>query len=73
MKKIKEALISFAVGFTAAFVGNAAVVYGWNYFIHNEASFNWPLAFSFGILLGVLCPFVTRLTAGNSVPSVTDK
>jgi len=73
MRKIKDALISFAVGFAAAFIVNAAVVYGWNYFMHNEASFNWPLAISFGVILGVLCPFITGLIARKHSTAVIDK
>lgn len=73
MKNIRNTLLSMVVGFTAAFLANAAIVYGWNYFVHHQASFDWPLAFTFGIILGVLSPFITRLSARINRAAVIDK
>ena len=71
--KIKDFITGFTVSFVVAFIVNATVVYGWSYFNNHEASFNWPLSFAFGIILGVLCPFITRLTTRKNDTAVIDK
>ena len=58
--KIKQYAIDFAVMFAIVFVVNLAVTYLYSLIVHGSGVLDWESAFRFGIMLGLILPWIRR-------------
>ena len=58
MKKISRAIVDFLLTFVLAFAVTAIVSVLWNLIAHGEGTVDWATAFRFGIVLGILLPWM---------------
>ena len=58
--KIKQYAIDFAVMFAIVFVVNLAVTYLYSLIAHGSGVLDWESAFRFGIMLGLILPWIRR-------------
>lgn len=60
MKTIKY-LLEFLLVFAIAFVVTAVVTYLYNLIFHSHAIVEWDTAAQFGLILGIVIPWVRRI------------
>ena len=58
--KSKQYAIDFAVMFAIVFVVNLAVTYLYSLIVHGSGVLDWESAFRFGIMLGLILPWIRR-------------
>ena len=58
MKRIGRAIVEFLFTFVLAFAVTAIVSVLWNVIAHGEGTIDWDTSFRFGIVLGILLPWM---------------
>jgi hypothetical protein len=58
--KITRYALDFAIMFAVVFVVNLTVTYLYGLIVHGSGVFDWGNAFTFGISLGILFPWIRR-------------
>jgi hypothetical protein len=57
---IKQYATDFAIMFAIVFVVNLAVTFLYTLIVHGSGVFDWESAIRFGIMLGLILPWVRR-------------
>jgi hypothetical protein len=57
---IKQYVIDFAVMFAVVFVVNLVVTFLYSLIVHGAGVIDWETAFRFGIILGLILPWMRR-------------
>ena len=57
---IKNLLVDFVTVFAVRLIGSVVVTLLWNLIVHGAGTIDWETSFRFGILLGIILPWIER-------------